>query len=97
MLIADRIKALCDRRQLVEVEPLDWRAVRKRRMYASSDIARFLTHKSTDRGANKDRRALQALFDRFISGDFVSVALEPLEMGSDIKTAVSGECRGMGI
>lgn len=85
MLIADAIKDLCDRRQLFEVESLDWRTARTRRVYVSPDIHRFLTHKSTDRGTNKDRRRLQALLDRFISGDFVSVALEPPEMGTDIK------------
>jgi len=90
MLIADRIKTLCDRQQLVEIEPLDWRAARKRRVYVSPDIARFLTRKSADRGTNQDRRALQALFDRFISGNFVSVALEPPEMGTDIKRLSPG-------
>jgi hypothetical protein len=90
MLLADEIKDLCDRLQLFEVELEDWRATPKRRVYASPDIHQFLTHKSHDRGTNRDRRMLQALLDRFISGDFVSVALEPPEMGTDIKRLAPG-------
>ncbi len=85
MLIKDEIKRLCDTGRLVEIEPLDWRAERVRLIYASIDVDRFLNHESDDGGTNRDRRRLQALFDRFISGDFIAIGLEPPVMGTDIK------------
>jgi hypothetical protein len=85
MLIQDEIERLCDNGRLLEVEPLDWRTEKKRNLYVSRDIHRFLAHKSDDARTNKDRRMLQALFDRFISGNFISVGLEPPVMYTDIK------------
>jgi len=85
MLIADQIKQLCDDERLFEVEPLDWRAPKARRIYVSPDVHRFLTTGSADRVVNEERRSLQALFDQFISGDPIAVALEPTSMGTDIK------------
>jgi hypothetical protein len=91
MLIADEIKYLCGQQRLFSVEPLDWRTGRRRHIYVSLDVHRFLTNKSTSRGTNNDRRLLQALFDQFISGDPVSIALEPTTMGTDIKRLSGAE------
>ena len=85
MLIQDEIRQLCDHGRLLEVGPLDWRTEKKRNLYVSRDIHRFLTHKSDDARTNKDRRMLQALFDQFISGNFISVGLEPPVMYTDLK------------
>jgi hypothetical protein len=70
---------------LFEVEPLDWRTEKKRNLYVSPDIHRFLTYKSDSARTNRDRRKLQALFDQFISGNFISIGLEPPETGTNIK------------
>jgi hypothetical protein len=85
MLTEDEIKSLCDAGRIVLVQTLDWRAPKRRAIYVSPDLHGFLTYKSADPGTNSDRRKLQALFDRFISGDFVSVSLEPTAMRTDIK------------
>jgi len=85
MLIEGVLERLCDRQQLVEVEPLGWRSRQKRRVYATQDVNRFLTLQARDAETNRDRRRLQALFDRFISGDFISIGLEPPIMATDIK------------
>jgi hypothetical protein len=85
MLIDSVFERLCDGQRLVEVEPLDWRSERKRRLYVTQDVNRFLTFQARDAGTNRDRRRLQALFDRFISGDFISIGLEPPIMATDIK------------
>jgi hypothetical protein len=85
MLTADEIKRVSESGRLVLVRPLDWRAPKKRTLYASPDLHGFLTYESADPGTNRDRRKLQALFDRFISGDFVPISLEPTVMSTDIK------------
>jgi hypothetical protein len=85
MLTEEEVNSLCDRGRLVLVDPLDWRSARARAIYASPGVYGFLTHKSADPGTNKDRLKLQALFDRFISGAFISVSLEPPVMRTDIK------------
>jgi hypothetical protein len=38
MLTAGTIKTLCDRHELFEVEPMDWRIARKRQVFASVDV-----------------------------------------------------------
>jgi hypothetical protein len=85
MLIEDVLARLCGEQRLMEVEHFDWRSERKRRVYATQDINRFLTLEARDSGTNRDRRRLQALFDRFISGEFISIGLEPPIMATDIK------------
>ena len=91
MLIGDTIKHLCDQGRLFEVRPLDWRAPIERKVYVSPDLHRFLTQPSSDKGANLDRRKLQRLFDRFISGRGISVALERRTKSSDLKRLSRGE------
>src|SRR5579864_2646430 len=85
MLIQDELKRLCKGGRLFEVEPLDWRTEKKRNLYVSPDIHRFLTYKSDSARTNRDRRKLQALFDQFISGNFISIGLEPPKTGTNIK------------
>jgi hypothetical protein len=85
MLTEREIKDLSDAGRLILVSPLEWRTPRKRTIYASPDVYRFLTYRSVDPGTNNERRKLQALFDRFTSGDFISIGLEPTRFATDIK------------
>src|SRR5277367_6493 len=85
MLIADEIRRLCDQRQLFELKPLDWRAPIKRSIYVSPDLNCFLTQASASNQANQDRRRLQALFDRFISGETIVIAFQQHINGTDMK------------
>ena len=85
MLIDLEVKGLCESGGLFAVEPLDWRANRERTVYVSRDLHRFLVQPSLDPGTNDDRRRLQRLFDRFISGDDISVALRGNIPSSDMK------------
>ena len=85
MLIEQQIKRLCDNGVLVQIKPLDWRIQIKRPMYAARDLNRFLTQNAHTAQANGDRRRLQALFDRFISGQTISVAFERHIKATDMK------------
>jgi hypothetical protein len=85
MLIANEIRRLCDQRRLFELRPLDWHAPIKRPVYVSPDLNRFLTQASASNQANQDRRKLQALFDRFISGATIVIAFEQQINGTDMK------------
>lgn len=91
MLITDEIKHLCAQGRLFPVDALDWRAPVERTIYVSPDLHRFLTWKSTDAAANKDRRMLQRLFDRFISGQEISVALKQSIKGTNLKLLSPGK------
>ena len=79
MLTEGEIKALCDQAKLFKVTPNDWRAPIMRSVYLSPDIHRFLNEPSNN------SIGLQRLFDRFISGQVISVAFEPRFMGTQIK------------
>jgi hypothetical protein len=85
MLTVAEIKGLCDQKQLFEVKLLDWRAPIKRPVYVSPDLNDFLAQTSTSRETNKDRRRLQALLERFISGDYIVIAFKQSIMGTDMK------------
>lgn len=85
MLIEEAIRRLCAASRLFRVEPLDWREDQKRIIYASRDIHRFLEETAADRETNIERRKLQRLFDRFISGAAISVAFRKNIIGSDMK------------
>src|SRR5258708_27788267 len=85
MLTADEIKGLCDQERLFEVKLLDWRAPIKRPVYVSPDLNGFLTQTSTCHETNKDRRRLQALLERFISGDYIVITFKQSIMGTDMK------------
>jgi hypothetical protein len=85
MLIQEEIENLCRRGRLVALSSLDWRAPIKRRVYVSPDLHRFLNQQSASPETNRDRRRLQRLFDRFISGQVISVALKRYPKGSDLK------------
>jgi hypothetical protein len=85
MLIADAIQRLCNKGSLFPVESLRWREPQIRTVHVSADLHRFLETKSGDASTNRDRRKLQALFDAFIAGDFVSATFEKDTMGTDLK------------
>jgi len=85
MLIGEEIDRLRNRERLFLVESLDWRANRERVIYASRDLHQFLEHPSASPGRNAERRKLQRLFDRFISGQEIAVAFERRIKGSDLK------------
>jgi hypothetical protein len=85
MLIADAIQGLCDEGKLFPVESLRWRGSQIRKIHVSADLHHFLETEFSDAGTNRDRRKLQALFDAFIAGDFVSATLDETIMGTDLK------------
>jgi hypothetical protein len=85
MLIEDEIKRLCDQGRLFAVEPLEWRENQEREVYVSPDINEFLTKTSSDPAVNADRRKLQRLFDRFISGQEITVAFRQSIKRSNMK------------
>jgi len=85
MLIADAIQKLCQEEKLFPVESLRWRASQVRKIHVSADLHRFLETESSDAATNRDRRKLQALFDAFIAGDYVSATLEEATMRTDLK------------
>lgn len=76
MLIDAEISRLCERGRLFRVESDEWRAEQRRTIYVSTDLNRFLIQEFTDLATNKDRRRVQRLFDRFISGEMISVAFK---------------------
>jgi hypothetical protein len=85
MLTMSEIRSLCDQKQLFEVKLLDWRASVKRPVYVSADLNRFLTQTSASQKTNNDRRYLQALLDRFISGDYIVITFDRKIMNTDLK------------
>jgi hypothetical protein len=85
MLTTGEIKGLCDQKRLFEVNLLDWRAPIKRPVYVSPDLNGFLTQTSTSQETNKNRRRLQALLERFISGDYIVITFKQSIMGTDMK------------
>lgn len=68
------------------IESLDWKAERKRWFYACPSLYNFLTRPATTSHGDEQRRKLQALLDRFASGDGVSIKFfdEEATRGSDI-------------
>jgi hypothetical protein len=85
MLTTGEIKALCDQAKLFTVTPNDWRAPIERPIYVSPDLHRFLNGPLSSRLEDNYRARLQRLFDRFISGQAISVAFERHLMGTEIK------------
>jgi hypothetical protein len=85
MLIENEIKRLHDHGRLFIVETLDWRDSQERVVYVSRDLHLFLTRQSANPATNADRRRLQRRFDRFISGQAITVAFNRNIKGSDIK------------
>lgn len=85
MLISNEIKTLCDQGRLFEMPPLDWRAPLIRLVFVSPQLRRFLLQPATSNRVNEDRKRLHRLFDRFISGQMISVALRRNIKGSNIK------------
>ena len=90
MLIADAIQNLCDEERLFRFDSLEWRQKEVRRIHVSSDLHQFLTTRSRDAGANRDRAKLQALFDAFVAGKYISATLEADVMGTDMKRLSPG-------
>lgn len=85
MLTTDEIKALCDQNKLFKVTPNDWRAPIERSIYVSPDLHHFLYGPSSGESQDRYRTKLQRLFDRFISGQAITVAFAPHLMGTEIK------------
>jgi hypothetical protein len=86
MLIPKHVERLCEEEKLFRVEPLDSRSPQNARtIYVSRCLYRFLETQSGVPETNALRRRLQSLFDRFVSGKEVHVALAPKVKGSDIK------------
>jgi hypothetical protein len=85
MLIAAAIQRLCEEAKLYPVETLRWRASQVRKIHVSADLHHFLESMSKDAGTNRDRKRLQALFDAFIAGDYVSATFEEARMRTDLK------------
>jgi putative component of toxin-antitoxin plasmid stabilization module len=85
MLITNEIKTLCDQGRLFEIPPLDWRAPIRRQVFVSPQLHGFLLHPSASKQVKEDCQRLQRLFDRFISGRTISVALKRQIKGSNMK------------
>src|SRR5271154_5316661 len=85
MLTEVEIKALCDQNKLFKVMPNDWRAPLERTIYVSPDLHHFLNGPSSGESHDRHRTKLQRLFDRFISGQALSVAFAAHIMGTEIK------------
>jgi len=81
MLTENEVKILCDQTKVFKVNPDDWRAPIERAVYVSPAIHQFLNEASSD----TYRVRLQRLFDRFISGQVISVAFKRRFMGTEIK------------
>lgn len=85
MLIDADINRLCALGRLFRVESVEWRDSQERSVYVSRGLNQFLLEQSIDPTTNAGRRRLQRLFDRFISGQMISVAFRQSLKGSDMK------------
>ncbi len=86
MLPESEIKRLCDHGLLFKTGPFDWRVQKSARtIYTPQNLYQFLTESSASEQTNNERRSLQALFDRFISGESLTVALHRDVEGTHIK------------